>query len=537
MTDPRPSLLVGSDILGWQEFGEVAVLGSMTRAMPGGDGSLEFIIPGIEAGKRRNVLRASAEVVLDAGDDTWSGLIVGDPMAGYYAAQPLVSVAATGLWSQAANRRDVAWEWTDSDAAQWFRIRQKYDSGAGELVDLEDQGKFLVDTEGRLYIRADKDRAYDASANARLGYWLLDGLDLGLHIVGLTVQYKCNLPTDWEVRFRSVDDPWGTTVAEATETASRAAWYTRNIDLATPNHALQVNLYNAGGAIAAGSMASNPYVWARIVSVYCRMDGAAVDRLVTLDAALGDLATLPGLATTLRVASLGNDRDQLALRPDSERSVADGLRELADLHDASVEHFFDRAAGSWRFTANEVPTAVDPTRNRHWVFDDGRAGEDTSGVMRDPETAPEYLRVLYRSSGVATVPNGHPRSYCYPSEPPDFLASVQVNTDSADLKLTDAQAIDVAARLHAQMNAASFAGQAELAQMAVTVSGQELPSRLIRPGDRVNILGREGATDLYVSETSYDWSTEKMSVTIGWPFDVRAVPQLPKYVMDPLPWI
>ena len=32
------SLKVGSTALGWQEFSDVAVIGAMTRAMPGGDG-------------------------------------------------------------------------------------------------------------------------------------------------------------------------------------------------------------------------------------------------------------------------------------------------------------------------------------------------------------------------------------------------------------------------------------------------------------------------------------------------------------------
>ena len=42
MHDAPISLLVGTDALGWVELGGKAQLGQMTRAMPGGDGSLEF---------------------------------------------------------------------------------------------------------------------------------------------------------------------------------------------------------------------------------------------------------------------------------------------------------------------------------------------------------------------------------------------------------------------------------------------------------------------------------------------------------------
>lgn len=530
------SLLVGSDALGWQELGADAQLGQMTKAMPGGDGSLEWTLAGDAAWKHRNVLIAGAEVVLDTGDDQWGGLIVGDPMAGYYAAQPVVSVAAAGLWSHAANRRDVAYVWVDSDTSHWQRKRQKYDGS--ELVDLEGQSKFTSDTEGRLYIRADKDRAFQAYAQGTLAYWLLDGIvDPGCRIFGLEASLKCNLPDlsgggggPWELHFRVADYPWQTTSlinsgADAVITASRAAWTTfdTTLDLDTPSRCLFVMLYrNAGGDGGADEVASDPWVWIRSVRVLCRMDGASVDRAVTLDKAMGDLATLSGLATVARTETIGSSRDQLAFAPEFEKSVADDLRELAAMHSAPVEQFFDRAAGAWRYTCGPLPNAVDPTRNRHWVLDGGRAGEDTSGIVRDPEATPEYLRVLYRSSGVATMPNGRQRSYCYPAEPPDFVSNVSVNTDQADVKMTDAQAADVASRLYGQMNAAAFSGSALLPDTAITVAGQELPSRLMRPGDRVNILGRDCATDLYVSETSYDWSSGQMSVTVGWPFDIEA---------------
>jgi hypothetical protein len=500
----------------------------MTRAMPGGDGSLEFTLPGREAGRRRNVLRAGAAVILDAGDDQWGGLIVGDPMAGFYAAQPLVAVSASGLWSQAANRRDLGYGWSDSDPTQWFRIRQRYDSGDPDgWVDFEDQGKFTLDTEGRLFLRADADRTFVGYSNASFAYWLDKGLvDCGCRIVGLDIVYKCNLPntpSQWTMRVRGhVGSPWDCATygaLELDESTSRTSWRTEAIDLSAPATSLTMRLGTGSGG---GSPASDPYSKIKSVIVHCRGGVGAVDRSITLDDAMCDLAQLPGLATVVRASTIGAPRGQLMLRSEGERSVADGIRELSSMHPAAVEHFFDRTGNAWRFTCNEVPAVVDPTRNRHWAIDDSRAGEDTSGVMRDPEAAPEYMRVLYRSSGVTGLPDGQPRSYCYPGEPTDFVSNVAVYTDKADVKMTDAQAADVAAQLHAQMNTASLAGTITLPDTALTVTGQELPSRLIRPGDRVNILGRDGATDLYVSETSYDWASGQMSVTVGWPFEIVA---------------
>lgn len=526
----RPSLRIGSDTLGWQEFGEKAALGAMTRAMPGGDGSLEFTIPGKEAGERRNVLRKNAEVILDTGDDQWGGLIVGDPMAGYYTAQPVVSVAASGIWSQAANRRDVAYVWCDSDPTQWFRVRQYFDNDGVELVDYIDQGKFTIDTEGRLMIRGDADRVFHEGSYATLAYWLGQGIaDSGNRIVGVDISYTSHMPADWMAEVDSYfESPWGGPGefgnVEWADGTSRSAWRSQAIDLAGPARSL---LFSLDDFALTGSPATDPFFKARTVVVRCRMDGDSVDRAVTLDKAMCDLATLPGLATVTRSETLGAARDQLAIRPEFEKSVADGLRELAALHGVAVEHFFDRTAGAWRFTCNEMPETVDPTRNRHWVFDDSRPGEDTSGVVRDPEVAPEYLRVTYLSSGVASVPDGQPRSYCYPSEPTDFVANVVVNTDQADVKLTDLHAAYMAALLHTQMSVAAFSGSAVLPQTALTVAGQELPSRLIRPGDRVNIMGRESASNLYVSETSYDWPSGRMSVTVGWPFDVLTAPRKP----------
>jgi hypothetical protein len=520
----RPSLLIGSDTLGWQEFADAAQLGTMTRAMPGGDGSLDFSLPGLTADKRRNVLAPGSECVLTLPGDSWAGLVVGEPMAGFVRSQPRVEVAAAGLWAHAAYRRDLAYVWADSEPGEWFRTRQRYDaSDADGFVEFEDQGKFSVDTEGRLFIRGDSDRTYAGYSRAALVYWLSRGMvDAGCRIVGVDLTYKSNFPTNWRMTVRSgLGTPWEiatTSTLEESDTTSRSSWRSLSLDLTQESTSLYIALNH--NTSSADSPATDPWIKVSDVTVYCRMDGASVDRVVTLDDAICDLATLSGLATVTRSGgTLGTARPHLVLGPDEERSVADAIRELASMHADPLEYFFDRAAGAWRFTLNEAPAVVDPTRNRHWVLDDRRAGESSEGVVRDYESAPEYVRVTYLSYGKAGVPDGTPVSYCYPSEPTSFRSHVVTVTDHAEMCTTEARAAAIAERIYEQRAATSFAGSAQFGATATTVTGQELPSYMVRPGDRVNIPGRSGARDIYVAETAYDFGSETMSATLGWPMD------------------
>jgi len=522
-----PSLRIGSDALGWQEFGDAAQLGVLTRAMPGGDGSLDFTIPGDVADRRRNILRPAAECVLDLPGAPWAGLIVGDPMAGFYSARAAVPVAAAGLWAQAAARRDVAWVWTDSDPTQWQRIRSEYNVSDDDLfVGFPDQGKFDVDTEGRLLIKANPDLTYSAHSRACLAYWLGGGLvDFGNRIYGIDLSYKSVATGDWRVLMRAGEgSPWETVFdgnKEIDDSADHTTWYSLPTDLTEPSTSacLQLNWNNAGTSTPGTARR----LYARTVIVYCRMDGASVDRDVTLDKAMCDLAQMAGLATVVRSETLGTARTDLALRPDAERSVVDGLRELASLHANALEYYFDRVAGAWRFTLNETPETVNPARNRHWIIDDKRGGESSEGVVRDYEAAPDYVRVSYLSTGVTGVPDGRPRTYCYPSEPTDFRAHVAVDTAHADAKLTAAQAQTIAARIYTQRTAVAFAGPATFGPLALTISGQELPSYLMLPGDRLTIPGRVGASNLYIRGTSYDFRSATMTADVGWPFDVLPV--------------
>lgn len=526
------SLLVGSDDLGWEDLGHDAELGLMTRAMPGGDGSLDWTLGGDAAWKYRNVLVPGASVRLRVnGERIWGGRYVNDPLRHRLKATDTVDCAAGGLNSWLARHRGFAIPFVDSDPDQWQRVRQK-ESG-GVLVDLEDQGKFTIDTEGRLYLRADGDRNYVNNSRGQLTYWLFNGLDLGFHIVGVDLVYSANLPGSWEFHVISADTPWDTThdVLEWSDSTDRSG-YSKPIDFATPNHAIQIQLYDSVG----GSPASNPYVWVTSVKVYCRKAGTAIDRTITLGDALGEVATQTGFATVTDCDALSGTLGHLMVRPEFPKTAADALREIAGQDDDFVEYgFYLTDADEDAFFCCNLPDliALDATRNHHWSYG-GRPGEDADALARDSEAAADYLRLIYQSFGVAAIPDGQQRDVWHPSDPGSFNVNADVVTEYANTPLAAGDAAAFAERLWTVRQAAQWTGEIPFPPTARSVAGVDMPSWRVRPGDRVSVTSLEGASALYVAETSFDFYTMTGSATIGWPFDPVAMRQS-IYRLAPLP--
>jgi hypothetical protein len=50
----------------------------------------------------------------------------------------------------------------------------------------------------------------------------------------------------------------------------------------------------------------------------------------------------------------------------------------------------------------------------------------------------------------------------------------------------------------------------------------------VRPGDRFSIPKRDGATDLYVTQVTWNWATLTGTVTLGYPWEVGKV-AVPKH--------
>jgi hypothetical protein len=279
--------------------------------------------------------------------------------------------------------------------------------------------------------------------------------------------------------------------------------------------------------VGAGPMgaAANEYV-------YVSRSGyrlARVDRLITATAdasvsdALAEVATRPGLAGRAEVATIGSALGHLVVRPDWPKTAADGLREVAGYHDEEVEYEFRLGAdGVDVFYAQELPAAVDPTRNTHWSYG-GRAGEDESGLERDTEVAPDYIRLLFLSSGISGIPNGTPVSVWHPEPPAEWDARVSVEDAYGDVVMTEAEAAALAARLWTRRQAQQWTGTVPLTATATTTAGVVRHSYHVRPGDRLSVPSLDGATDLYVVETTYNWTSHTGSATVGWPWDVSDV--------------
>jgi hypothetical protein len=520
MAAPQISLAVGSDALGWAELGAEAALGVMTKSATGGDGSLDWTLAGEAPWKYRNQLQPGARVRLRInGEPLWTGRLVTDATRYRLKAGDPMACAAAGLLSWAARCQAYGYAGIDTDLAQWFRTTSGY-SGT-ELETLEDSGKFSVDTEGRLLITADGQRTFDDYAKARLNYYLFNGLDLGAECVAIDFDYKCYVPSSWEARIVTRADPWAQTgTSEWTEEDTTASWTSVQLDFTNPQPCVQLTLFwNALGSDAA---TTSPYVKLRNVVLYFRMDGANVDRTITLGTAMGDVASLTGFATVLECDALTSDLTHVMVRPELPKTMADALHELAGMVDDYVEWGFGLTfAGEDSFFCRLRPAAVNAARNTLWSYG-GHAGEDTDALERDAETAPDYVRLLYKNWDDAAKPKIATVDVWYPSDPGTTNANVLAVTDYADTPLPDTTAAAYAKRIYNERRAAQWSGTVPFSSVAHDSTGKTQPSWRLRPGDRLVVpaLSGAGVPGLYVSETAFDFASMTGSATVGHPWDV-----------------
>lgn len=538
---PRLSLMVGSDALGWADLGDSAVIGERTKGMPGGDGSLSFTLPPDVAAKARNQLQHKARVKLTAnGAPDFGGRICSDPFGDVLSpVKDAVTVECSGLWAWADRYGAFAWVWNDSDTAQWATTTQVYDEGSDELIASgAEAAKYTADTEGRLFILANSGEAFAPYSNFHLNYWLLGGLETGCEIVGLDVEYMCNLPVltaggtpgPWKLWFHCNNNPWDMTYYNLNgtgEVTSRTSWYAQSFDLAPgdPNQCLSMSIWR-GGATAGpvNEVVSDPWVWVKSVVVRCRMDGATVDRTVYLSDVLCDMATKPGLATVTagEVISLGTNNNQIAVR--SMTGIRSGMADLAGQNPSELEYWFDLdEAGADRFNHYGKPAAADPTRNSCWSYGDA-AGESVAGLDHDPELCPDWIRMTYLSDGVTSIPDGTPRDVWYPAtQPTDYSESARVVTEFSGQMLTDAHAAALAQRVHARIDASEWSGSVPVPFTMTDVAGRERGGWQVRQGDRISVPSLDGAGDLYLTEVSWNWTTLTGSATVGYPWEVAGM--------------
>lgn len=541
--------MVGSDALGWADLADSAIIGERTKGMPGGDGSLSFTLPPDVARGARNQLQNGARVKLSAnGAPDFGGRICNDSLGGVIApVKDALAVECSGLWAWSDRYGAFAWVWNDSDTAQWSNTQQVYDGSTLIPASEAPPTCFTSDTEGRLFILADKSPAFASPyfKVCHLNYWLLGGLETGCEIVGLDVLYRCNLPVliadsspgPWRVFFLIHDNPWDPVYSmlngPSGEETSRLDSYSQSfdIDLGWYCRCLTVSLQCfADIQLPTDDVVSDPWVWVERVVVRCRMDGETVDRTVNLSDALCDMATKPGLATVTagEVISLGEGNDQLAVR--SMTSIRSGMADLAGLFSDELEYWFDLDEdGADRFSQYRKPAAVNEARNSCWSYGDA-AGESVAGLDHDPEACPDWIRMTYLSDGSyeTTVPDGTPRDVWYPATPPtDYSASVKVITEFAGQMFTDAHAASVAQRVYARLAASEWSGSVPVPFTMTDTKGRERGGWQVKQGDRISVPSLDGAEDLYVTEASWNWTSMTGKVTIGYPWAITGGTQEP----------
>lgn len=515
-----PSLLVGSDTLGWVELGGKAALGQMTKAMPGGDGSLDFTLYGDDAWAARNVLvPGDSRVILSAGGEVlWGGRVANDPVRHRLSCQSQVEVACSGLYGLAARDGRYGYIGIDTDLEQWRQYR-----GIGEH-----SGRFILKTEGVLELRAENDRTYSTWDSCQLSYFIGDGLISGQDVAGIDFEYKLHLNSGWEATIYAGDDPPSSSGVgdihwQQIGALNVASWTPDSCDVAStlawPCLVLQL-ICTAGG-----KPADDNFVRLRKVQVSGVESGGSANFNPTIGDILTDIATAVGVTSTSVDSTLAAyEVEQFVARFPTDK--AETLRQAVNLYTSPVEAFFDLdpATREERFTARVQPADTALAGNRLWVVG-GRGGEDTGGLVRDWESTPEQIAVLYACKDDADgLPDGTVRRVDYPGgDESDLPCAETVDLTQDKGNMSAATAGNYAQAIYAARQSNRYTGEVAVAQTAHDEHGAEVPTYRLRPGDRLTALthddtDRFGET-LYVQGTSYDWKTNTGVATIGAPFD------------------
>ena len=530
---PQFSLRIGSSSLGWEEFGANVLLGQMDKAMPGGDGSLVAAIPFRIASQRRNVLRPMARVILTvSGAPMFSGRLLSDPLDHAFGG-PAAPSAGQGCQLQiggmnavAARNQGYACCFLDNDVGQWLP----------DAVDSQHFSRFQVTTDaGYLSVRAPKDTAFDGNDGAFLVYARAGGTTPwqgqvvrhhhgGGSPCGPYCTYRYNLSSYWQCGFG-----YGTNPAAAVANAianyqlagtSSSGW----TNAALPYEVGGTDDYYAMGLWftgVIGTPAADEYFEAKLVAVSSLSMTSVYwsASTLTVPAALMDMAqqlagsTSQSVLDTSNVASSASYLPGLVVRPEWPKSMADGMLAVCNADGQDWMYWWDtNPAGVDRFNVQLIPaTPSSASGNRRWIVDTPQPD-----IIHDCEVAPDYVIVTYCVTGDATFPDGTVMVAQYPATAPSMTSAVQT-FDYRDTNMLTANALTIAQNLYNQLANTFYSGDVVLPPMVKTVDGDLLPSWFVRPGDRIDLKDRDDGDLLYVSATSFDWSSLTGTATVGWP--------------------
>ena len=259
----------------------------------------------------------------------------------------------------------------------------------------------------------------------------------------------------------------------------------------------------------------------------CQMISPRVDTVMT------EIATGTGLATTSSVTQVGSTLGEAIIRDATTR--ADALATIASLYSGRID---------WGFRGTNFYCAPmkDPTADRvairalsNCYLIDATVPGISYDVRLDPESDPDYIRVLYACLGDAVYPDGTLCSVIKPSDPGWAAATARVlELDYSSMSMSATQAGYVASQAllwYAGANSNNLAGTITIATPTTPIeSGGTVKTPYIRSGDwieEVHVKALDSTKSLlYITGRTIDMPSGAVSLTIGGRGDEFA-PQMP----------
>lgn len=524
---PSISLLVGVSNDRYVDLGKDAVITNLEKAMPGGDGSLEFKLPGAAAARHRNYLKpiASEAVLRVNGESLFFGNLINDPVRHIVSVDDTVECVFAGRFALCARDESYGYVGKDTDLEEW---EQLYNTSG------DHSGRFTVHKDGKLSLRAHNDRTYPDGSRSAFYYWSLDGLTEGSGgPARIDITYAVSLVSGWKA---SMWSGWGGAVVAADDPGSGYDWQkvgpstdsgTGTFDVSGDTVVMQ--LHNDSGVDKSNNVYFNISKFTVVGSSF-----DASDDPIDADY-LGDAVRV--LAFNAGVLNQNFECDSFISTLSYEQfvarfptTIADALAAAEDVVGLPTEMFFDTTPDGLPrlvFRVRPTETALS-SENRIWVVGD-RPGEDVSGITVDFESTPERIEVIYSCLDDGTYKNGTALRAAY--EPairaiyPELtfkrIEVVDITNDESLITATVAEGY--AQSIYNQRQSLACSGNVVLPDYAMTSNGVEEPTWKMRPGDRLLITGRDDGDmanqTMYVTGTSFDFTTMKQTATVGEPFD------------------